>query len=99
MIALLAELQRLINEWEGVQHSLPEPSTARKEPTVDTLADISEEFKSQLERHFTAGELVEFMGLTVHELCDKLEDRLRENYIALVEETCFSFDRDEEDDE
>lgn len=99
MIGLLAELQRLINEWEGVQHSLPEPSVAREEPTVDTLADISEEFKSQLERHFTAGELVEFMGLTVHELCDRLEDKLRESYIALVEETCFSFDEEGEDDE
>lgn len=99
MIALLAELQRLINEWEGVQHSLPEPSTKKEEPTVDTLADISEEFKSQLERHFTAGELVEFIGLTVHELCDKMEDRLRENYIALVEETCFSFDDEGEENE
>lgn len=61
--------------------------------------DLSDHFVCQLEKHFSAGELVEYLDLSVRDLVDKLRDEIMACYSSLVTETCFEFTSLEDDDD
>lgn len=47
------------------------------------------EFDAKLIQHFTAAELVEFLGLDIEVLLDRLEPEINERYEELCEEIGF----------
>lgn len=53
---------------------------------------MTEELRERLRQHFTKGELVEFLPLTMTDLIEKLDDEIMDNYADIVSELCFEFE-------
>ena len=54
-----------------------------------------DELRERCRQHFTAAELVEYLGVSFGVVWDALNTEVEEKYRDLVEEVCFEFDRDD----
>lgn len=59
---------------------------------------MDEYFEERLRKYFTPAELIDFLGISMDTIFDKLSDRIMDNYQDLVEEICFDLTTGEEDE-
>ena len=57
-----------------------------------------DELERRTEQHFTAAELVEFLGITVNQIFAEFDELIADKYRDLADEVCFEFEEEEEDD-
>ena len=55
---------------------------------------MDNELKERIRQHFTKGELVEFLPISLSDLIDLCEDSIMDNYSDVVDEIWFEFDDD-----
>ena len=51
-----------------------------------------DEMYRRLDKHFTPGELVEFLGIGMREVYEAFDDKIKEHYVDLADEVLLTLD-------